>query len=37
MWREAVFKECLSGEERLSYGVRWRLETSRTTPLCPDE
>lgn len=26
-WREVVFKEHLSGEERLSYEVWWRLKT----------
>lgn len=36
-WREVVFKERLSGEEGLSYGVGWRLETSCAAPLCPDE
>lgn len=30
---EEVFKECLSGVEWLSYGVRWRLETSHTALL----
>lgn len=30
---EEVFKERLSGVEWLSYGVRWRLETSRTALL----
>lgn len=30
--RGLVFKECLSGEERLSYGAWWRLDTPRTAP-----
>lgn len=35
--REVVFKEQLSGEEGLSYGARWRLETPCTAPPWLDE